>query len=146
MTSSAGVATSTAPVPKQIQKIISSINKKEIKVLELQSELERKKVKEEYHEFYDFDLKINNFIQDIQRIKNKLTEKGIDEDDIHIEYKQYYESSSVSVYYNRDENNEEYEQRTQPIQVKIKKVQLEIKNLQEELDEMESSSHNPVNS
>ena len=53
MTSSAGVATSTAPVPKQIQKIISSINKKEIKVLELQSELERKKVKEEYHEFYD---------------------------------------------------------------------------------------------
>lgn len=49
----------------------------------------------------------------------------------------YYESSSVSVYYNRDENDEEYEQRTQPIQVKIKKVQLEIKNLQEELDEME---------
>lgn len=93
----------------------------------MQSELEQKKVKEEYHEFYDFDLKINNFIQDIQRIKNKLTEKGIDEDDIHIEYKQYYESSSVSVYYNRDENDEEYEQRTQPIQVKIKKFSWKLR-------------------
>ena len=127
----------TIATPKPVQKINSSIEKKKIKVLELQSELERKKVKEHYHEFDDFDLKINNFIQDIQRIKNKIVEKGIDEDDIHIEYKQYYESSSVSVYYNRDENDEEYEQRTQPIQVKIKKVQLEIKNLQEELDEME---------
>lgn len=137
MTSSAGVDTHTSPMPKQIQKINSSIEKKKIKVLELQSELERKKVKEEYHEFDDFDLKINSFIQDIQRLKNKLTEKGIDEDDIHIEYKQYYESSSVSVYYYRDENDEEYEQRTKPIQVKIKKVQLEINNLQKELDEMQ---------
>lgn len=127
----------TTPVPKQIQKINSSIEKKKIKVLELQSELERKKVKEEYHEFYDFDLKINSFIQDIQRIKNKITEKGIDEDDIYIEYKYYYESSSVSVYYYRDENDEEYEQRIQPIQTKIKKVQLEIKKFQEELDEMQ---------
>ena len=126
----------TTPVPKQIQKINSSIEKKKIKVLELQSELERKKVKEEYHEFYDFDLKINSFIQDIQRIKNKITE-GIDEDDIYIEYKYYYESSSVSVYYYRDENDEEYEQRIQPIQTKIKKVQLEIKKLQEELDDMQ---------
>lgn len=126
----------TTPVPKQIQKINSSIEKKKIKVLELQSELERKKVKEEYHEFYDFDLKINSFIQDIQRIKNKITE-GIDEDDIYIEYKYYYESSSVSVYYYRDENDEEYEQRIQPIQTKIKKVQLEIKKFQEELDDMQ---------
>lgn len=137
MTSPASVATPTSPIPKPIQKINSSIEKKKIKVLELQSELERKKVKEHYHEFDDFNLKINSFIQDIKRIKNKLTEKGIDEDDIHIEYKQYYESSSVSVYYYRDENDEEYEQRTKPIQVKIKKVQLEIKNLQEELDEMQ---------
>lgn len=44
MTSSAGVDTPTS-VPKQIQKINSSIKKKKIKVLELQSELERKKVK-----------------------------------------------------------------------------------------------------
>lgn len=127
----------TIATPKPIQKINSSIEKKKIKVLELQSELERKKVKEHYHEFDDFDLKINNFIQDIQRLKNKIAEKGVNENDINIEYQQYYESSSVSVYYNRDENDEEYEQRTQPIQVKIKKVQLEIKNLQEELDEME---------
>lgn len=127
----------TIATPKPIQKINSSIEKKKIKVLELQSELERKKVKEHYHEFDNFDLKINNFIQDIQRLKNKIAEKGVNENDINIEYQQYYESSSVSVYYNRDENDEEYEQRTQPIQVKIKKVQLEIKNLQEELDEMQ---------
>lgn len=137
MTNSANVATPTSPVPKPVQKINSSIEKKKIKVLELQSELERKKVKEHYHEFDDFDLKINNFIQDIQRIKNKITEKGVSEDNIKIEYNQYYDYSSVSVYYYRDENDEEYEQRIQPIQVKIKKVQLEIKNLQEELDEME---------
>lgn len=124
-------------MPKPVQKINSSIEKKKIKVLELQSELERKKVKEHYHEFDDFDLKINNFIQDIQRLKNKITEKGVSEDNIKIEYNQYYDYSSVSVYYYRDENDEEYEQRTQPIQVKIKKVQLEIKNLQEELDEMQ---------
>lgn len=123
--------------PKPIQKILSAIEKKNYKFAELQSELERKKVKEHYHEFDDFDLKINNFIKDIQRIKNKITEKGILEDDIHIEYKQYYEYVSVSVYYNRDENDEEYNQRTQPIQAKIKKVELEIKKLQEELDEME---------
>lgn len=135
MTSPASVATPTSPKP--IQKINSSIEKKKIKVLELQSELERKKVKEHYHEFDDFNLKINNFIRDIQRIKNKIVEKGISEDDIKIEYNQYYDYSSVSVYYNRDENDEEYEQRTKPIQVKIKKVQLEIKNLQEELDEMQ---------
>lgn len=127
----------TTPVPKQIQKINSSIEKKKIKVLELQSELERKKVKEHYHEFDDFNLKIDNFIQDIQRIKNKITKKGIPEDDVYIEYEQYYESVSVSVYYNRDENDEEYEQRIQPIQTKIKKVQLEIKKFQEELDEMQ---------
>lgn len=137
MTSSAGVDTPTSPVPKQIQKINSSIEKKKIKVLELQSELERKKVKEHYHEFDDFNLKINNFIRDIQLIKNKIVEKGISEDNIKIEYNQYYDYSSVSVYYYRDENDEEYEQRIQPIQVKIKKVQLEIKNLQEELDEMQ---------
>lgn len=123
--------------PKPIQNILSAIEKKNYKFAELQSELERKKVKEHYHEFDDFDLKINNFIKDIQRIKNKITEKGILEDDIHIEYKQYYEYVSVSVYYNRDENDEEYNQRTQPIQAKIKKVELEIKKLQEELDEME---------
>lgn len=123
--------------PKPVQKINSSIEKKKIKVLELQSELERKKVKEHYHEFDDFDLKINNFIQDIQRLKNKITEKGVSEDNIKIEYNQYYDYSSVSVYYYRDENDEEYEQRIQPIHVKIKKVQLEIKKLQEELDEME---------
>lgn len=96
MTSSAGVDTHTSPMPKQIQKINSSIEKKKIKVLELQSELERKKVKEHYHEFDDFNLKINNFIRDIQLIKNKIVEKGISEDDIKIEYNQYYDYSSVS--------------------------------------------------
>lgn len=44
---------------------------------------------------------------------------------------------SVSVYFKRDENDEEYEKRTQPIQAKIEKTQAEIKKLQEELDEME---------
>lgn len=123
--------------PKPIQKILSAIEKKNYKIAELQSELERKKVKEHYHEFYDFNLKINNFIQDIQHIKNKITEKGIHEDDIYIEYEQYYESVSVSVYFKRDENDEKYEKRTQPIQAKIEKTQAEIKKLQEELDEME---------
>lgn len=129
--------TTQTSMPKLVQKINSSIEKKKIKVLELQSELVRKKVKENYHELYDFDLKINNFIQDIQRIKNKIAKKGVSEDDIYIEYKQYYDDVSVSVYYYRDETDEEYEQRTQPIQVKIKKVQVEIENLQNELDEMQ---------
>lgn len=125
------------PTPKPIQKILSTIEKKNYKIAELQSELERAKIKEHYHEFDNFDLKINNFIQDIERIKNKIAEKGISETDVHIEYKCYYDSSSVSVYYNRDENDEEYKQRTQPIQLKIEKTQAEINKLQEELDEMQ---------
>lgn len=129
--------TSFAVAPAPVQKIISSIKKKEIQLFELKSELERKKVKQKFHEFDDFNLNINNFIQDIQRIKKKIAEKGISEDNVHIEYKHYYDDSSVLVYYFRDENDEEYEKRTQPIQVKIKKVQLEIKNFQKELDEME---------
>lgn len=129
--------TSFAVAPAPVKKIISSIKKKEIQLLELKSELERKKVKQEFHEFDDFNLNINNFIQDIQRIKKNIAEKGISEDNVHIEYKHYYDYSSVSVYYFRDENDEEYEKRTQPIQVKIKKVQLEIKKFQKELDEME---------
>ena len=131
------IMTSFAVAPAPVKKIISSIKKKEIQLLELKSELERKKVKQEFHEFDDFNLNINNFIQDIQRIKKNIAEKGISEDNVHIEYKHYYDDSSVSVYYFRDENDEEYEKRTQPIQVKIKKVQLEIKKFQKELDEME---------
>lgn len=131
------IMTSFAVAPAPVKKIISSIKKKEIQLLELKSEMERKKVKQEFHEFDDFNLNINNFIQDIQRIKKNIAEKGISEDNVHIEYKHYYDDSSVSVYYFRDENDEEYEKRTQPIQVKIKKVQLEIKKFQKELDEME---------
>ena len=57
--------TSFAVAPAPVKKIISSIKKKEIQLLELKSELERKKVKQEFHEFDDFNLNINNFIQDI---------------------------------------------------------------------------------
>ena len=122
--------------PKPIQKILSTIEKKNYKIAELKSELERKKVKQEFHEFDDFNLNINNFIQDIQRLKKKIAEKGISEDNVHIEYKHYYDDSSFLVYYFRDENDEEYEKRTQPIQAKIEKTQAEINKLQEELNDM----------
>ena len=127
-------------VPQSIKKILSKIAQKEKKLLEYKLRLERQKIEVRCHEydFDDFKLPINQLIQKLQKIKNQLMKKDdcLSEDNIIIQYSEYYSGADFYVSYYRYETDKEYQPRRQEVNKKITALQEEIQELKYELVEM----------
>ena len=109
-------------------------------MLEYKLRLERQKIEVRCHEydFDDFKLPINQLIQKLQKIKNQLMKKDdcLSEDNIIIQYSEYYSGADFYVSYYRYETDKEYQPRRQEVNKKITALQEEIQELKDELVEM----------